>query len=125
MGIDIYAQWKGQTEEEDEKQSTGFNIFMGHVGYLREAYHGEPYATKYLVSEAFADKDGEAKISAKILKERLPKTLALVKERQEKVYENDSEEDIIKVQDSFTAFVYLCEEKEKDTGEECTIIASY
>jgi hypothetical protein len=56
MGIDIYIRWKGQTDEEIEAQFeglSGYSIVHGHVGYLREAYHGEPYATKYLVREAF------------------------------------------------------------------------
>jgi predicted Rossmann fold nucleotide-binding protein DprA/Smf involved in DNA uptake len=45
MGIDIYARWKGQTRQEQEAQYTGFSVVHGHLGYLREAYHGEPYAT--------------------------------------------------------------------------------
>ena len=53
MGIDIYAQWDGMTAQEEAAQVTGFSIEHGHVGYLREAYHGEPYATKVLVPEAF------------------------------------------------------------------------
>ena len=53
MGIDIYARWKGQTEAEEQAQNTGFSAVHGHVGYLREAYHGEPYATRYLAAEAF------------------------------------------------------------------------
>jgi hypothetical protein len=28
-------------------------VLHGHVVYLREAYHGEPYATRVLVHEAF------------------------------------------------------------------------
>ena len=42
MGIDIYARWRGQTEEEQHAQITSFSVVHGHVGYLREAYHGEP-----------------------------------------------------------------------------------
>src|ERR1051326_1589275 len=51
MGIDIYAQWHGQTKEEETAQITGFSTVRGHVGYLRESYHGEPYATKHLCAE--------------------------------------------------------------------------
>jgi hypothetical protein len=47
MGIDIYMRWKGQTDEETQAQFVGFSVVHGHVGYLREAYHGAPYATKY------------------------------------------------------------------------------
>ena len=53
MGIDIYMDWDNQTEEEKKAQLTGFDIGAGSVGYLREAYHGSPYATHYLVKEAF------------------------------------------------------------------------
>ena len=53
MGIDIYARWPGQTEAETDAQGTGYSIAHGHIGYLREAYHGEPYATRVLVPEAF------------------------------------------------------------------------
>jgi len=35
MGTDIYLSWKGQTKKEKEKQSTGFDIGSGDVGYLR------------------------------------------------------------------------------------------
>lgn len=41
------------TEHERRAQQTGFSVVHGHVGYLREAYHGEPYATRVLVPEAF------------------------------------------------------------------------
>src|SRR5579859_2358021 len=53
MGIDIYAKWDGMTEaEEDEQYRSLLSAEHGHLGYLREAYHGEPYATKVLVPEA-------------------------------------------------------------------------
>ena len=55
MGIDIYAKWSGMTREESKAQITGFDTAAGQVGYLREAYHGEPYATRVLVPEAFED----------------------------------------------------------------------
>ena len=76
MGIDIYTRWKGQTDEETQAQMTGFSIVHGHVGYLREAYHGEPYATKYLLREAFEHPD-RCRIPASVLRQRLPHTLAL------------------------------------------------
>ena len=56
MGIDIYMHWKDQTEEEHKAQLTGFSVTSGDVGYLREAYHGSPYATKFLMPEAFDDR---------------------------------------------------------------------
>lgn len=88
MGIDIYAHWRGQTEEEKEAQFTGFSIWHGYVGYLREGYHGGPYSTHVLVPEAFqhndaahsCDEDPDAECSAclgvpipvKTLASRLP-----------------------------------------------------
>jgi hypothetical protein len=42
MGIDIYAEWRGQTDAESDAQVAGFSGVHGHVGYLREAYHGGP-----------------------------------------------------------------------------------
>ena len=53
MGIDIYATWAGMTPQERALQYTGFSVINGEVGYLREAYHGKPYATQVLVPEAF------------------------------------------------------------------------
>jgi hypothetical protein len=53
----VYTSWRGQTEKEQAAQITGFSVVHGHVGYLREAYHGEPYATRVLVPEAFAAKE--------------------------------------------------------------------
>lgn len=125
MGIDIYARWKRQTEKEKKAQLTGFSVVHGYVGYLREAYHGEPYATKYLVREAFESGNGEAQIPATVLRERLPHTLDLVRERELRVYHETDEEQINNVVKSFTDFVELCEEKERETGKPVTIIASY
>lgn len=53
MGIDVYATWAGMTPQERALQYTGFSVINGEVGYLREAYHGSPYATRVLVPEAF------------------------------------------------------------------------
>ena len=75
MGIDIYARWHGMTDREEEAQITGFSTVDGDVGYLREAYHGEPYATRFLFREAFESPDASALISAALLKERLPEAL--------------------------------------------------
>lgn len=83
MGIDIYTSWKGQNEVEEKKQITGFDITAGNKGYLREAYHGGPYVTKYLVQEAFR---ADAKISAKVLRERLPCAVLMAMFREKKIY---------------------------------------
>lgn len=71
MGIDVYLKWDGMTEEDQQRQFTGMSTTSGEVGYLREAYHGGPYATKILVREAFEADNCEADIPAEILRERL------------------------------------------------------
>ncbi|NDD52317.1 hypothetical protein EBZ39_00295 [bacterium] len=71
MGIDIYLKWDGMNEKDEKDQVTGFSTTAGEVGYLREAYHGGPYATKMLVREAFEAENCEAQIPAKVLRERL------------------------------------------------------
>ena len=125
MGIDIYARWRGQTDAEEHAQSTGFSVVHVHVGYLREAYHGEPYATRYLVPEAFEHPEGRAQIPAAVLRERLPQTLALVAVREQIVYDEHDPEAILEIQQRFERFVELCEAKERATGEPVTIIASF
>ena len=123
MGIDIYMRWEGMTEADREKQITGFDATVGDVGYLREAYHGGPYATKYLVEEAFEDGAGDVHIPAKELRERLPLTKDIVIQRAKEVYKEELTEDdeIVK---SFENFVKLGEALEAD-GRKPTIYASY
>jgi hypothetical protein len=176
MGIDIYCKWEGQTEEDKQAQYTGFSVVAGRAGYLREAYHGGPYVTKFLVREAFDG--GEAQIPASVLRERLPAAVLLAMFRNQKIYakephpeninlEVDKDLEALKVglekiftnemvdatheqiareftpatlqtgkdlieggilpdyAKSFVEFVELCERKEKELGEPCTIIASY
>jgi hypothetical protein len=74
MGIDIYLEWDGQQEERAQRKSekpVWTSNREGHVGYLREAYHGGPYATKMFVREAFESETCRAEIPAAILRERL------------------------------------------------------
>lgn len=97
MGIDIYAAWKRQAEGEKKKQITGFSTTSGNVGYLREAYHGGPYVTKYLLKEAF-DAKGEAAIPAKVLRERLPATVLLSMFREHKVYGGPKDPSILEIE---------------------------
>jgi hypothetical protein len=123
MGIDIYAEWKGMSDAEKEAQITGFSVDHGHVGYLREAYHGEPYATHVLVAESF--EDGRAAIPAATLRERLPETLEVAERRERELYGETDAEAISRVLKSFSDFVELCAQKEDETGEPCLIIASY
>ena len=104
-------------------------VTHGHVGYLREAYHGEPYVTKFLCREAFESTNGAAQIPAAVLKERLSKALAITFQREVQVYgldvtRADLRKELQPVMQSYADFVELCERKEKETGEPVTIVAS-
>jgi hypothetical protein len=123
MGIDIYAKWDAMTEAEEAAQITGFSIEHGHVGYLREAYHGEPYATKVLVPEAF--EESRVPIYAATLQDRLPATLVVAEQREREIYGVTDQAEIERVLQSYRDFVALCARKEAETGEPCLIIASY
>jgi len=89
MGIDIYASWATMTKHDKEAQLTGFSS-KGHVGYLREAYHGGPYATRVLVPEAFDADSCEAQIPADLLWERMPYAMFAALVREAEIY-GDSE----------------------------------
>jgi hypothetical protein len=71
MGIDLYLRWNDQTDIEKGAQYTGFSTVAGSTGYLRESYHGGPYATALLAREAFDSETAEAQIPAAVMRERL------------------------------------------------------
>ena len=122
-GIDIYAHWSGKTAAEERAQINGLSVEHGHVGYLREAYDGEPYATRELVPEAF---EAEAEISAALLRTRLADTLRVAANRQTHLYHEEADAEATKaVLKSFADFVELCERKEAETGKPCRIVARY
>jgi hypothetical protein len=131
MGIDVYLRWRGMTRDEKAAQITGFSIEHGHVGYLREAYHGAPYATHILVPEAFAESaelevECGVCIPAHLLRTRLSQAVAAALEREENIYGHAATDDDAQlVVKSFEDFVALCEAKEAETGEPCRIVASY
>lgn len=114
MGIDVYLRWDDQTDAEQKAQITGFDIHSGNVGYLREAYHGGPYATKVLVPEAF-DYDGEdgKPYKAAMLRKRLPATIQAAIERSLAVYQERITEKHKTVR-AFVEFVELAEQKEAE-----------
>ncbi len=131
MGIDVYMRWKDQTDDEHEAQITGFSATHGHVGYLREAYHGGPYGTHVLVKEAFDESayddegEGAVPIAAKVLRERLPATERAVRERHARNYPDEPTETGDPIIKSFQDFVDLAERKEAETGEPVLVRASY
>jgi hypothetical protein len=83
MGIDIYMRWDGMTEEDRDKQITGFE-----------------------------DGAGDVHIPAKELRKRLPLTKDIVIQRAKEVYKEELTEDdeIVK---SFENFVKLSEALEE------------
>jgi hypothetical protein len=85
MGIDVYMSWPHQTKTEREAQMTVFSVEDGHLGYLREAYHGGPYATVALLPEGFVG-DGEVEIKATILRRRLAGSVFVALAREQLVY---------------------------------------
>ena len=89
---------------------------------MREAYHGEPYATKVLVPEAFQEL--RVPIYAATLQDRLPATLVVAEQRERKIYGETDQAEIERVLQSYRDFVALCARKEAETGEPCLIIAS-
>lgn len=124
MGIDIYMVWEGMTPDQQKAQITGFCATAGKVGYLREAYHGGPYVTRFLVAEAFEGPKYEAKIPAKALRERLPEAMRLAIQRAKRIYHEDLTEESPEVS-TFADFVRLAERMEKATGKPVTVMASW
>lgn len=124
MGIDIYARWPEQDDASRQAQVEAWaSIDGGHVGYIREAYHGEPYPSHHLMPEAFENNEGAA-ILAAVLRERLPETLRLAAERERKLYRT-ADADIEEATKQYREFVTLCERIETETGTPPTIIASW
>jgi hypothetical protein len=123
MGIDVWAVWEGQLPEEAERQMKVWtNTEAGHVGYLRESYHGNIYATRHLVREAFEQPDG-AEIAAAVLRERLPEALRLAERREREVYQTADAEAIERSLKSYRDFVALCERVERESGKPVLIVA--
>jgi len=124
MGIDVYLEWDGMTEEEEEAQYTGFDIFSGNVGYLREAYHGEPYATAELIQEDWERQpEGGFRIPNAVLVERLPEVMGASRLRAKQLYKADKAEQERSAK-SFSDFVALHGIKERE-GKNPRIIVSY
>jgi hypothetical protein len=124
MGIDIFAKWDGMTEAEEAAQIAGCSEVQGHIGYLHEAYQGQPYATVVLAREAFLGCH-RVRIQATKLKDRLATTLAVAEQREREVYGVTDDAQIERLRKSYRDFVDLCARKEAETGKPCLIIASY
>ena len=136
MGIDCYNETAQGLIDKPKWLSTD----SGDKGYLREAYHGSPYATHYLLKECFeiddvlGDLSGRDEgveyeikvfIPAKLLRKRLPHTLAIVEERYINNYKDATKDNIEEAQKSFDDFVELAEKIEKREGKPCEFYASF
>ena len=125
MGIDIYARWPEQDDEARQAQMEAWlSTDAGHIGYIREAYHGNPYPSRHLMPEVFEHEDGVA-IPAATLRERLPETLRLAAERERTVYRNRRSGYRSRRSKQYRDFVKLCENIEAKTGTPPTIFASW
>ena len=115
------------TEAERAAQQTGYSVVHGHVGYLREAYHGDPYATRVLVPEAFetrdVDEEGAVRIPALLLRDRLPAALTVARERALRVYGERLSTDAPELR-AFVDFVELAERLEAE-GRAPRVLASW
>lgn len=40
MGVDVYLEWDGMSEDDKNLQYSGFDVTVGKYGYLRGAYNG-------------------------------------------------------------------------------------
>lgn len=137
MGIDIFMKWDGGPSFDRDG-------FTGANGYLREAYHGGPYATVRLVPEAFGsreqvaqgfgvtcdfndvarDAEGYALIPARVLRARLAQTLLTVAERYRTLYDEVCGEGHPALR-AFIEFVELAERIEAERGRPVGIYASW
>lgn len=77
------ARGKAEKDRLQEKVHALYDKLY-EVGYLREAYHGGPYVTRYLVREAF--EQGDVAIPAATLRERLPAAVLMAIYRDHIVY---------------------------------------
>lgn len=61
MGVDVYLYWDGMTKAENGKQTTGFSIGAGAVGYLRASIgmKNEIFILEHLFPAEFWSSDNE------------------------------------------------------------------
>ena len=130
MGIDIYARWENQTQEEEAAQQTGYAEFAGRYGHLRENYPAWPCVTRYLVREAFSEIDNGtiiesgAFIPAATLRARLPIALGLMQNKLRRQYPSATSKDFKPFFSDLIAFVAICECLEKKIGKPVNILAA-
>ena len=92
MGIDMYMRWKGMDSSDTDAQ---FALEGGgSVGYLRESYHGGPYATQIIAPECWSGEQ-EQRIPAKTLASRAPHAVVAALIRDATIYHDQLSRDIL------------------------------
>lgn len=71
MGIDVYLEWDGmrqrpETNDWDSPEMKAYYEWKDNEPgiYLRESYHGQPYATEFLFREAWTKGDTTSRMDA-------------------------------------------------------------
>jgi len=124
MGIDIYLEWELMTDEDKEAQLCGFDITKGATGYLREAYHGEPYPSMILMPETFDRAMEPVHIPAATLRERLPAAIEAAIERERTIYDGEAVDEDTPCVASYREFVEKAERLEA-AGQRPLIVNSH
>jgi hypothetical protein len=122
MGIDAYLLWSQEDAADPDAWIDKYCGYTGADGYLREAYRGGPYATKVLLAEAFdPENDGSVSIPAEVLRARLPRVLAMVREKNA-AHGSSAVDAAIQ---EYIDFVELAERVQAETNEPVWIYVSY
>ena len=103
------------SKKQKDRQITAFDTTMGRTGYLREAYHGEPYATEKLIPEARNKTldPSNLQVPNRLLKQRLPSTIKAAIKREQTIYKAKNVTIKSPVVKSYIDFVALHEKLEK------------
>jgi hypothetical protein len=113
LGYDIYLKWEGMTENDKERQITGFSLKHGHVGYLRASIHFDGLIDifKQLFKEAWTGyNEGEIELEKRQLEKRYKK-LNWAKFNQNVERWEMKEERVKEIKTSVENFVHLAESK--------------
>jgi hypothetical protein len=120
----VHVRLSGETPVEVWEHPSHTGLSSLGIGCLINEFHeGEPQVLRFLFREAFATR--EARIAAATLRERLPKALRLVEQRERVVYHQTSPEAIERAGSLYTSFVEFCERLERLKGEPTAIVAGY
>ncbi|TXH43288.1 MAG: hypothetical protein E6Q97_34310 [Desulfurellales bacterium] len=129
MGIDVYLKWDNQTEAENQAQYTGFSTVAGSVGYLREAYHGSPYATHALFPRPYWEiTEEESEAGGKLadiaeLKDRLAQAVLVATFRNHVLYEQGTDPSYAEIGDIAGKLAKVFADMDNGRGQTDDVIA--